>query len=215
MSVITLVLVSADERVDPELSRGLGGLPVRVVTAQEALGEPFTLKEEAGTLRDAATRGASRVRDVTGMLTVGEAAGLEVDALGGRPGVRSERFAHDRATDAENNAALLRELEEVDETDRTARFRCVMAVASPWGNREMTVVEGLAEGHVARTPSGSGGFGYEPLFVSAEGGNRPLSELDEEEKRRLSARARAVEKLRMEIARVLDEMLTEAERIAG
>ena len=141
--------------------------------------------------------------------------GLEVDALGGRPGVRSARFAHERATDAENNAALLRELENVEEGARGARFRCVLALADPWQESASYVAEGSCEGSIARAPRGNGGFGYDPLFLVSGKGDRAMAELSEDEKNRISHRALAVRSLRKILIRLVNERLDEAERIAG
>jgi XTP/dITP diphosphohydrolase len=148
------------------------------------------------------------------MLTLADDSGLEVDALDGRPGVRSARFAHSRATDAENNAALLAALESSPETGGfPARFRCVLALVDPFTNRgEPQLVEGLCEGTVTRTPRGSGGFGYDPLFV-VRGTEKTMAELDEGEKNRLSHRGRAFAALRPLLERVLAERAEQTARV--
>ena len=131
------------------------------------------------------------------MVTLAEDAGLEVDALGGRPGPRSARFAGDGATDADNNEALLKALEEIEAPHRRARFRSAIVLIDPWGqddSREV-VVEGVCEGSIARSPRGTGGFGYDSLFV-VEGFGRTMAELSDAEKSRASHRAKAVEALK-------------------
>jgi XTP/dITP diphosphohydrolase len=148
-------------------------------------------------------------------LALADDSGLEVDALGGRPGVRSARFAHERATDAENNAALLRELENIEEGARGARFRCVLALVDPWRESEALVAEGSCEGSIARAPRGNGGFGYDPLFVVAGHDGKAMAELSEADKNRVSHRARAVHALRGLLLKLVNERLDEAERIAG
>ena len=132
---------------------------------------------------------ARAVSKATGLIALADDSGLEVAALGGRPGVRSARFAHERATDAENNAALLRELEEVGEVERSAGFRCVLALVTPWDDVARTV-EGACSGQILRAPRGSGGFGYDPLFFSEELG-MTFAEARLDEKARVSHRARA------------------------
>ena len=122
------------------------------------------------------------------MLTLADDSGLEVDALDGAPGVRSARFAHERATDAENNAALLAALDALPDAvgtrPLTARFRCVLALVDPYASDgEPIVVEGRCEGTITRTPRGSGGFGYDPLFV-VDGTDKTMAELTEAEKNR-------------------------------
>jgi XTP/dITP diphosphohydrolase len=125
---------------------------------------------------------------------------LEVDALGGAPGVHSARFAADDATgtanspDAANNAKLLGLLEGVPSEKRTARFRCVLALASR--DKATLLFEGACEGRIAFSFSGAGGFGYDPLFVP-EGCAQSFAELGEEIKNKISHRARALAKLRL------------------
>ena len=126
--------------------------------------------------------------------------GLEVDALNGAPGVHSARFAADEtgsrgnSPDAANNAKLLRLLESVPMEKRTGRFRCVLALATG-AAEEAVLFEGACEGRIALAPSGSGGFGYDPLFVP-EGCDRSFADLGAEIKNKISHRARALEKLR-------------------
>ena len=136
-----------------------------------------------------------------------------MDALGGRPGVRSARFAHERATDAENNAALLRALEEVEEGDRSARFRCVLALASPWSD-EVIIEQGQCRGRIARAPRGGGGFGYDPWFVVEGSDERSLAELDAAALVAVGPRVRAAEALRGRFAKVLSDLVFDVDRIA-
>lgn len=113
--------------------------------------------------------------------------GLEVDALGGAPGVRSARFAGDGATMEENRALLLRKLEGA--SDRRARFRCVLALAR--GGDVLAVFSGAVEGVIADVESGTGGFGYDSLFLP-EGGDRTFAQMSPAEKHALSHRGRAL-----------------------
>lgn len=121
--------------------------------------------------------------------------GLEVDALGGQPGVHSARFAAvdaGNAPDAANNAKLLRLLEGTPAERRTARFRCVLALFS---HGEIILLDGVCEGKILFAPSGRGGFGYDPLFVPQDC-SQSFAELGDEVKNKLSHRARALEKLK-------------------
>ena len=120
-----------------------------------------------------------------------------------------------RATDAENNAALLRELSEVGDEDRRARFRCVLALVSPWTLSEPRVVEGRCEGRIARDLRGSGGFGYDPLFVVDSMGERSMAELTEEEKNSVSHRSQAIRALRPMFSELLNEQFSSAEQSAS
>jgi len=122
--------------------------------------------------------------------------GLEVDALGGRPGVASARYGGPGLTDAERVTRLLAEVETAPA--RGARFRCVLALVAPWG--EEAVVEGVVEGVLAARPRGTQGFGYDPIFLVPALG-RTFGELPDVEKHRLSHRARAADAARPILAR--------------
>ncbi|MGH7436649.1 MAG: non-canonical purine NTP pyrophosphatase, partial [Polyangiaceae bacterium] len=143
---------------------------------------------------------------------------LEVEALGGAPGVRSARFAGERATDAENNAALLAALGGFDpdvlhEKGLRARFRCVLVLVDPFtGRGEPQHAEGVCEGTITRTPRGSGGFGYDPLFI-VEGHDKTMAELTEDEKNSVSHRGRALAKLRPLIEAALAERRAHVARV--
>ena len=123
----------------------------------------------------------------TGLLALGDDSGLEVLALGGRPGIASARYGGPGLTDAERVACLLAELAGV--TLRAARFRCVLALVAPWG--ETVLVEGVTDGVLTEAPRGAAGFGYDPIFLVPALG-RTLAELSPAEKSRVSHRARAV-----------------------
>jgi XTP/dITP diphosphohydrolase len=120
--------------------------------------------------------------------------GIEVDALGGRPGVRSARYAGEGASDAENLARLLEELEGVPEPRRTARYRCVVVWVRSADDPAPLTGSGTWEGRIALAPRGSAGFGYDPAFVPA-GAERTAAELSAEEKNRVSHRAQALRAL--------------------
>jgi XTP/dITP diphosphohydrolase len=213
-AVFTLVLATSNEGKLAELRTLLQDLPIELVSYADVLGEKRSLPEDGDTFEANAIQKARAVCQLTALFALADDSGLEVDALAGRPGVRSARFAHERATDAENNAALLRAMEEVEEGARSARFRCVLALASPWDS-EVRVSEGRCEGSISRTPRGSGGFGYDPLFVVSEGGGRAMAELTEAEKNAISHRGRAVLAMRAVLLEVINARLDEAERVSG
>jgi XTP/dITP diphosphohydrolase len=243
---VVLVVATGNRGKLEELRARLVGLPVQVQSASDALGAPLHVVEDGATFAENAVKKARAVAHATMMLTVADDSGLEVDALGGRPGVRSARFAHERATDAENNAALLAALTSLcdpvtgaiagagpgpspsrdaalrgeisrGESDGgggfRARFRCVLALVDPFtGGGESRIVEGVCEGTVTRSPRGSGGFGYDPLFVVA-GTDRTMAELAADEKNRLSHRALAFAALRPLLEGVLRERDAQVDRI--
>jgi len=214
-SLFELLLATTNRGKLVELRALLADLPVEIVDLATARpGQPQVV-EDGATLLDNALLKARAAASATMMMTIAEDAGLEVDALGGRPGVRSARFAGEGATDAENNAALLQALAEVEDDQRTARFRCVIVLSDPWsegGEREI-VVEGCCEGVIARQPRGAGGFGYDPLFLVG-GLGRTMAELGEDEKNRISHRARAIEALRPALEEQIARRRADASRIA-
>jgi XTP/dITP diphosphohydrolase len=120
--------------------------------------------------------------------------GLEVDALGGRPGVRSARYAGEDATDADNNALLLRELAALPPPQRTARFRCVLALTRTADDPVPVLANGSWDGRIASAAAGHGGFGYDPLFLP-DGHDCSAAQLSPDQKNRFSHRARALSAL--------------------
>ncbi len=154
--------------------------------------------EDAPTLRGNAILKARFYAGLSRLPTLSDDSGVEVDALGGAPGVRTKRFAGESATDADNNAKLLAELGDLPPGRRTARYRCVLAYLDPGvpssGERPwVTTRSGVFEGRIATHPRGSGGFGYDPIFEPATEppGGRTVGQMSPEEKGRVSHRARA------------------------
>lgn len=127
----------------------------------------------------------------TGCIALADDSGLEIDALGGRPGVHSAHYAGPNASAEENVRRVLEELEGVPLEQRTARFRAVIAIAAPDGREALS--EGIVEGHISLSPRGEGGFGYDPIFVP-EGEELTFAEMPLAEKNRRSHRALALEK---------------------
>jgi XTP/dITP diphosphohydrolase len=145
--------------------------------------------EETGeTFRDNAILKANAFARSAGLPALADDSGLEVDALGGAPGVRSARYAGPGASDADRIALLLRNLAHVPAAQRQARFRCTMALATPEGL--VGTVDGTCEGEIAFAPRGSNGFGYDPVFLLPHLG-RTMAELRDEEKHAISHRGRA------------------------
>jgi XTP/dITP diphosphohydrolase len=143
--------------------------------------------EDAATLEGNARLKAAAIAVASGDAAVADDTGLEVAALGGRPGVHTARYAGEHATYAENRALLLRELDGVD--DRRARFRTVAMVVWPDG-RELAV-EGTCDGTIATAERGARGFGYDAVFVPDDGDGRTFAEMTEDEKHAMSHRGRA------------------------
>lgn len=146
--------------------------------------------EDADTLVGNARLKAQAIVRATGDAALADDTGLEVDALGGAPGVHSARFAGDEASDQQNVDKLLAELRDVPSGQRAARFRTVLVLLAPDG-REL-VVEGVAEGAIARTRCGDQGFGYDPVFIPTDGDGRSFAQMTRDEKSQISHRGRAL-----------------------
>jgi XTP/dITP diphosphohydrolase len=197
-----LVVATSNRGKIVELSALLAGVAAEVTSVADVLGRTPNVEETETTYRGNALKKALAIAEATRMLALADDSGLEVDALGGRPGVRSARFAGEHATDAENKAELLRALEGVEDARRGARFRCVLALVDPAGGALPIVVEGTCEGSITRAPRGGRGFGYDPLFW-LDGEGKTMAELAFERKNQLSHRARAVAALRPELDALL------------
>ena len=172
-----------------ELSQLLSDFPLRL----RLLGEfpDIDEAEETGeTFAENATIKALHYSAHTRLLTLSDDSGLVVDALGGAPGVRSARYAGREATYAERMSKLIGELDATGDAERRARFVCVIAVADPSAGT-LHIFEGACEGRIARAPRGTGGFGYDPLFIP-DGHEQTFGELPPEVKHTLSHRAHAL-----------------------
>ena len=173
----------------------LGGLDVDLVTPGDLDPVPPEPDEDAATFAENASSKARGYAAASGLQTIADDSGLEVFALRGAPGVRSRRFFGENASPEERNAKLLALLDGV--TDRSARFVCVTALASPDGHVEL--FEGEVHGEIAEVPRGEAGFGYDPVFVIA-GDGRTMAELPPAEKHQISHRGLAGAKLRARLA---------------
>jgi len=196
MGVGRLVLATANPHKATEIAGLLPG--IELVPRPEAAGE---VDETEDTLEGNARLKARAVAEVAGKPAVADDTGLEVDALGGRPGVFAARYAGEGATYADNVAKLLEELAGLGAmapADRRARFRTVALVAWPDG-RELAA-HGVVEGHIALEARGAGGFGYDPVFVPDDGDGRTFGEMTPGEKAAVSHRARAFAALRRGLA---------------
>ena len=152
--------------------------------------------EESGrTFEENAELKAVTISRLVGGLVVADDSGLEVDALGGAPGIYSARYAGEQASDRDNVTKLLAELVPLlTDAQRAAQFRCVLALARE--GKMMGVFSGTVRGVITRQPSGGGGFGYDPVF-KPEGYERTFAEMSDEAKNEISHRARAVKQLRL------------------
>jgi XTP/dITP diphosphohydrolase len=201
----TIVVATSNRGKLAELRELLEGLPIEIRSLSEVLDPPPVLTENGDTFEANAVSKAQQACRATGQVTLADDSGLEVDALGGRPGVRSARFAHDHATDADNVRALLEALDGVPEGKRQARFRCVLALVTPWDPQRPRLASGCCEGRIALSPRGTGGFGYDPLFVAEGQGGQVMAELAPAEKNAISHRGRAVRALKPLVEEMLQD----------
>lgn len=201
-----LVLATRNEGKLSELSALLDGLPIRMSSLRD-YPEISEIVEDGSTFLDNARKKAMAVLRATGKWALADDSGLEVAALGSRPGVKSARYASRQGDYAANNRKLLDEMRDIPEGRRGARFVCSMVLASP-GGREW-VAEGRCEGTIMRGLRGGGGFGYDPLFY-IQGEGATMAELPMDVKNRISHRGLALAKIREILVEILRENKTNA-----
>lgn len=187
-----LVMASANPHKAVEIAAVLAeAMPnVEIVPRPSGLGD---VAEDGETLADNALIKARFVCTAAGEAAIADDTGLEVDALDGAPGVHSARYAGPQQDAAANLAKLLAALRDVPVPQRTARFRTVVAVVRP--DVPEVLADGVVEGSIATAPSGSGGFGYDPVFVPDEAAPLTFAEMSAEAKNRISHRGRALRAL--------------------
>ena len=187
-----LVLATRNRHKGEELAALLGDLGITIRTLDEFPDAPDVV-EDGNTCEANAIKKARAIAEFTGLPAVADDTGLEVDALGGRPGIYAARYAGEDATYEDNCRKLLRELAGVPRERRTARFLTVAAIALPSG--EIRVAQGTLDGVIADEASGTLGFGYDPVFLIPELG-KTLAQLSADQKNTISHRAKAFFKMR-------------------
>jgi XTP/dITP diphosphohydrolase len=191
---LRLAIASHNPHKLRELARICADWPVIWVTVENHDPGAFPDVEETGsTYEENALLKARTVAEALGIPAVADDSGIEVDALGGKPGPRSARYAGEDASDEQNLTALLQALRGIPAMGRGARYRCVAAVAWPQGGQCWT--DGTCEGTLTSKPSGNGGFGYDPIFVPA-GWEETMAQLPDAEKDRIGHRGKAFRALR-------------------
>jgi len=180
----TLLIATQNRHKVEEIAELLVGLDVRVVTLAD-VAPGLDIAETGATFMENARLKAVAAARATGLLTLADDSGLDVDALGGEPGVHSKRFAD---TDTTRIAKLLQLLDAVPGGERSARFHCAVVIADP--DEVLAEFEETVEGFITREPHGSGGFGYDPIFLP-EGALCTMAELSMEAKNAISHRGKA------------------------
>ena len=187
-----------------EYAELLRGTPFELTTLSEQ-GVTEEVEETGSSLEQNAIHKATAYTALSGLITMADDSGLEVDALGGEPGPLSRRYAGENASDKERNDYLLAKLSSVPREKRTARFRAVIAIASTDG--KVATCEGVCEGIIALRSKGEGGFGYDPIFYLPEL-DKHMAELTLAEKNKISHRARAAQKARRILERLAKHIET-------
>lgn len=201
--VIDLLVATTNPGKFAEVQAFLKIFPLRILSLRN-IADPPRVVEDGRTFEDNALKKARRLAEFSGLITLADDSGLEVDALNGAPGIYSARYAGAEGDDERNNAKLLRELADVPEENRTARFVCALALYAPmpvavgsWMVRES------CEGRIALAPKGANGFGYDPLFYYVPFG-KTFGEIDRATKATVSHRGKALRKLAEVLPSLLD-----------
>jgi XTP/dITP diphosphohydrolase len=196
-----IVLATRNPKKVEEIKALLADLPARILSLRDFPEVPET--DETGlTFAENAEIKARAAARATGRIALADDSGLDVDALGGQPGVYSNRFAGPEASDRDKYMRVLELLEGVPDDERTARFRAAAAIATPEG--ETILVEGTCEGRIAYEPRGEEGFGYDPIFYLPELG-KTMAELTREEKNRISHRGKAIRAAKRVLRKLISE----------
>jgi len=195
-----LLLATGNRAKLHELRSLLQDLPYELVTPPE-VGISGDVEETGSSLEENASLKASLSTARSGLIALADDSGLEVGALGGKPGVLSARYAGKNASDADRINYLLSQLEEVPQEERQARFRCVIAIAMPDG--QVKLFSGECQGIIIFKPRGEGGFGYDPIFYLPQLG-KTMAELLPEVKNRVSHRGKAAAKARTLLLNLID-----------
>jgi XTP/dITP diphosphohydrolase len=193
----TLAIASRNPGKIREILAICSDWPVTWVTANDHDGPWPDVEETGETYLENAALKAAAVAKALGVPALADDSGIEVDALGGAPGMRSARYSGPGATDEQNLRTLIEAIRAVPAHERTARYRCVALMADPGG--ALIHAEETCEGTLVTQPRGEGGFGYDPVFVP-DGDSRTMAELPPEEKDRISHRGRAFRALRALLA---------------
>jgi XTP/dITP diphosphohydrolase len=183
-----------------EIRKALKGFELRIYTLSDFPDVP-EIREDGKSFTENALKKGRFYSKYLGKLAIADDSGLEVDALGGLPGIHSARYAGKGASNRENNRKLLKEMEGIRLSKRGAKFRCVIAMVSPDGRE--AIAEGTCKGRIGFKEFGKKGFGYDPLFILPQYG-KTMAQLSIEEKNRISHRGKALRKLRRIIETFMD-----------
>jgi len=200
---IDLVVATRNKNKLREIKDILADLNFNVLPVEDFAGVP-EIQEDGSTFQENAKKKAVQTARIVERLTLADDSGLEIDYLGGAPGIHSARFAGENATDEDRNRKILDLLKAVPREKRKARFQCAIAIANPDDGVE--VVVGACEGEIALKPRGYTGFGYDPIFIVPEYG-KTYAELGQEKKNQISHRAIALKKAKERLRAYQDKVI--------
>jgi XTP/dITP diphosphohydrolase len=195
----TLLIATRNPGKFAEIEAVLGDLPLKLSSLLDYPDVP-DIEEDQATFLDNAIKKAAHYAALSGLMTLADDSGLEVDCLGGAPGIYSARFAGEHKDDRANNRKLVSLLRRVPLPERSARFRCAIALADPGGI--LATASGSVEGLIIDEPRGRRGFGYDPHFL-LPGLNLTTAELNPAHKNRISHRGQALRRIRSDLARLI------------
>lgn len=202
MSRRRLILSTGNPHKVEEIKDILKELPIDVLSKNDLGLKDFEVEEDGETLEENAIKKASDLSKKVDGIVIADDTGLFVDFLKGAPGIYSARYAGEDSTYNKNNAKLLKELEEVSIEKRGAYFKTIIALVTERG--DVITVQGNCKGTIGFEPKGDKGFGYDPLFI-VDGYNKTFAELGDEIKNKISHRAKALNKLKEEIVKILED----------
>lgn len=201
--MIELLVATGNPGKFAEVQAFLSRLPIRIRSLRDLEAPPAVL-EDGATFEANALKKARTLADFSGLLTLADDSGLEVDALGGAPGIYSARYCGEEGNDDENNRKLLRELAGLGEAQRTGRFVCALALCAPDASvMPDWIVRESCEGLISFALKGASGFGYDPLFFYPPFG-KTFGEIDRETKATVSHRGKALRKLAAALPKLVD-----------
>lgn len=199
--MLELVVATGNKGKLKEIKELLKDLDLKITSLADYPDAP-KIKEDGATFSQNALKKAATIALYTRKLTLGEDSGIEVKALGNKPGIHSARFSGEKATDKKNNLKLLRSLKNVPLSKRQARYRCCVALVDK--NGIIDIVSGQCSGMITKSARGKNGFGYDPYFL-VKRYNKTFGELDPDIKARISHRARALKKVRIILRKYLSQ----------
>lgn len=196
------IIATGNQHKLDEIRKMTSDINFNILSLKDCGLENIEIVEDGKTFEHNALIKARTISKETGKIAIGDDSGIEVDALGKRPGIYSARYAGENASDKENREKMFRELEGVELENRTARFVCVIAVVFPDGKEILS--KGIVEGKIAMEESGTNGFGYDPMFIP-EGYDQTFGILSEEVKNSFSHRSRALEIMKVKLQEILED----------